>query len=53
MRLIDRDLIAWISSVQAMVLSQDLANDVSGAEEIRNKHHVCIVIEIIMMLFCK
>lgn len=35
---------AWISSMQAMVSSQELASDVNGAEAMRNRHQVRKVI---------
>ena len=35
-----RNLMAWISSMQALVSSQELANDVTGAETLLERHQV-------------
>ena len=33
-----RDLVAWLSSIQALVSADELANDVGGAERLLERH---------------
>lgn len=35
-----RDLMAWLSSMQALVSADKLANDVGGAERLLERHQV-------------
>lgn len=35
-----RDLMAWINSMQGLVSSEELANDVTGAEALIERHQV-------------
>lgn len=35
-----RDLMAWLSSMQALVSADELANDVGGAERLLERHQV-------------
>lgn len=35
-----RDLLAWISSMLGLVSSEELANDVTGAEALIERHQV-------------
>lgn len=35
-----RDLVAWLSSMQALVSADELANDVGGAERLLERHQV-------------
>lgn len=36
-----RDLLAWINSMMGLVTSEELANDVTGAEALIERHQVC------------
>lgn len=38
-----RDLMAWINSMMSLVSSEELANDVTGAEALIERHQVCLV----------
>lgn len=38
-----RDLMAWINSMMALVSSDELANDVTGAEALLERHQVNIL----------
>lgn len=37
----DRDLMAWINTMMALVSSDELAKDVTGAEALLERHQVC------------
>lgn len=36
-----RDLMSWINSMMGLVSSDELANDVTGAEALLERHQVC------------
>lgn len=41
-----RDLMAWINSMMGLVSSEELANDVTGAEALSERHSVSIYIHV-------
>lgn len=47
-----RDLMAWISSMMGLVNSEELANDVTGAEALIERHQVSLVFFLIIFFFC-
>lgn len=44
-----RDLLAWINSMMGLVTSEELANDVTGAEALIERHQVS---EFLILFFC-
>lgn len=48
--LVTSDLTTWASSMLALVSSQELANDVSGAEALLNRHQVNKMTLLIFMI---
>lgn len=46
-----RDLMAWISSMMGLVTSEELANDVTGAEALIERHQVSFSISFVLFPF--